>query len=292
MADPITSLSVIIATMASAQRQQTLFSAIESVRNQPGLDVELIVVVNGSKVEPDVLVKLQADSGIKLIRQDEGSLPLALRTGRESISKPYFAFLDDDDEFLPNTLAHRATLLRNQPRVDLVVSNGYYVSLTGARNTYLTQFDDAKADPLESLARFNWLASCGGIYRAETVTSDYFDGKTKYFEWTLLSIKLALDKRIHFDAAPAYLIHQSPVSLSQSDAYLRAEVDFLRNVLTMSLPHALHQSMRVKLGRACHNRSDYLREAGNRMEALKFHLLSLKQPGGWKYIPYTRRIFF
>lgn len=283
-------VSVIIATMASAQRKQSLFRAIDSVRNQLEVEVELIVVVNGSYADPEVLKQLMAASDLKVIRQEEGNLPRALRNGREQISKPCFAFLDDDDEYLPDTLAHRVNLLMDRPDADLIISNGYYIDLSGSRSVYLSQFEEAKSDPLGSLARFNWLASCGGIYRTATIAKDYFDGKTQYFEWTYLSLKIALDKKIYFDDVPAYLIHQSPTSLSQSDAYLQAEVEFLRHVVQMPLPDELRRAMRIKLGRACHNRSDYLRSKGERSAALKFHLLSLKEPGGWQYLSYSRRI--
>ena len=48
----------------------------------------------------------------------------------------------------------------------------------------------AATDPLRALVIENWLASCGGLFRSDRVSIDYFDGVTRHYEWTFLAYSL------------------------------------------------------------------------------------------------------
>src|SRR4051794_10798550 len=101
------SVSVIIPTTCEAHRCSSLQRAIASVQSQQGVAVKVIVVVNGARVDPSCYQQLQRMPGLKVSYRSEGSAPLAQHAGRLLVDTEYFAFLDDDDEYLAGALEAR-----------------------------------------------------------------------------------------------------------------------------------------------------------------------------------------
>jgi len=97
-------VSVIIPTY---NRAGTLPRAIRSVFAQTFRDWEIIVVDDGSNDETPQLVKDLSDTRIKYLRHECNRGPSGSRnTGIEAARGTYIAFLDSDDEWLPEKLAH------------------------------------------------------------------------------------------------------------------------------------------------------------------------------------------
>jgi hypothetical protein len=53
------------------------------------------------------------------------SAPNAVKRGREFIKTPFFSTLDDDDEYLPGSTDLKLAVLKSNPKLDLIVTNGY-----------------------------------------------------------------------------------------------------------------------------------------------------------------------
>lgn len=108
--------SIVIPTR---NRGELLRRAISSVLHQSYMDYELIVVDDGS--DPAVeLPKDALDERIRLIRQSVAEGPAAARNaGIKCARGRYIAFLDDDDEYLPNFL------LRTRHTLETVTSAGF-----------------------------------------------------------------------------------------------------------------------------------------------------------------------
>lgn len=251
--------------------------------------VEVIVVVNGKRFDPACYEALCGESGLNVVYREEGNLPLAIRFGRSLVTAPVFAFLDDDDEYLPGALWRRLQPLLVDGAIGYVASNGYR-QVGSQDEAVVTNVEVVRRDPLRALLTENWLASCGGLYRSDRVTIDYFDGETRYLEWTLLAYKLASSMNMAFVDAPTYRIHDSPDSLSKSEAYREAEIGVLDKILDLELPVDVKQSLRVKTGRAYHGLSNYHRRAGRLGRAWRCHLMSLRYPEGWRYLSYSRML--
>ena len=149
---PPTRLSVIIPTTCEARRQDTLQRAIASVRDQEGICAEILVVVNGDRFDPGLLDTIKSLPYAKTVYLEVGSLPGALRHGRELVEAPFFAFLDDDDEYLPDALAQRVQVMRDEPSVDFVASNGY-IHRDGQDRLYIDTPEVIHADPLRASSR-------------------------------------------------------------------------------------------------------------------------------------------
>lgn len=104
-------ISVIIPTF---NRKETLGRAVESVLCQTYSDIELIVVDDGSTDDSQALVK-ESYCGIKYIYQKNQGVSAARNVGISHANGEWIAFLDSDDEWLPNKLEKQMGLLNSQP---------------------------------------------------------------------------------------------------------------------------------------------------------------------------------
>jgi hypothetical protein len=132
------------------------------------------------------------------------------------------------------------------------------------------------------------------LFRSNTISVDFFDGKTKYHEWTLLAVGVLLaNKKLAFLDSPTFRKHEESVaSLSKSTAYRDSSVGFLKNLLTFDMPPPVKRELKKKIGRALHSRSDEYRGRGELGKAWKYHIQSMSYPESWKYFLYTRRLLF
>ena len=285
-------VSVIIPTTCELRRQASLLRAIQSLHAQQGIDVDVIVVVNGKRYDAGLLDALRARSDVRVHYQEEGSLPAAQRFGRSLVTEEYFAFLDDDDQYLPGALKIRIAPMLTDPALDVVATNGFRGELGNAR-----YIDDGTAainsDPFAAMIRSNWLASCGGLYRSKAIHADYFDGKTKHFEWTLLAFRILFaGHRVLFVDVPTFRVFDSPESLSKSLEYQRASAGFIEHLLSFEPPTRIQNALQRRLSAAQHDLSFQFLTLGDFKNAWRFHLKSLMGPRGWRYLPYTRRLLF
>ena len=282
-------VSVVIATTCEASRRTSLMNAIHSVLSQKTVETNVIAVVNGNRIDSECLEQLRNMPRVEIVMQAVGSYPRALQSGRARVQAPFFAFLDDDDEYLPGALEQRIALLLSDPTLDFVASNGLR-RLGGFYYPVVKQAETVHLDPLLALASGNWLASCGGLFRTSTVGIDYFDGATSHLEWTFLAYKLALTRKCAFVDKPTFVINNSPGSLSKSDAYAEAEAHVLPKILTLNLPEPVRRDVRKKLGRALHNIATRKIARGKRWQAWRYHVASVCCLGGSQYLLFTRKL--
>lgn len=129
-------LSVVIPAYQSAE---TLPRAIASVLSQTFIDFELIIVDNGSTdATYDLIVEAQKhETLIKCVRLEENQRPAGGRNaGVESAKGDFIAFLDADDEWLPEKLGIQVQLLKNNPHYAAVISDSLNINnITGERRT-------------------------------------------------------------------------------------------------------------------------------------------------------------
>lgn len=284
-------IDVIIPTTCESRRWASLERAIRSVLSQDDVGAKVLVIVNGDRFDAGCYAELRERPGIEVHYQKVGSLPLALRTGRSLVSAPFFSFLDDDDEYLAGTLAYRLQPLLSDPTLDCTVAAG--VRCDGGIDRPSLERLDARVineHPLHALAIENWLASCGGLYRSSRISIDYFDGETKYYEWTYLAYKLALERRLLFLDRHTWRINDSSESLSKSTAYRLTEVEVLRKIAALELPGTVRRETRKRIGAAHHGLSEYYLGQRRFLAAWKHHLVSLACPGGLRYAPYSRHL--
>lgn len=106
--------------------------ALESVTNQVGVRVEIILVDDGSSEDISSIEKIvRADSRIRLIRQTNQGAAAARNRAMLSARGEYIAFLDADDSFMPNKIQRQLQLM--QENAVLFSHTSYYVSYPGVQ---------------------------------------------------------------------------------------------------------------------------------------------------------------
>lgn len=123
---PSDMISVII-PMFNAEH--TIIKALDSVRNQ-NYDLkqfELIIINDGSTDRSGRLAENYSDThpelNIKIINRENGGVSKARNAGLKAATGDYIAFLDSDDEWLPQKTARQMEFLQNEAlNVDFISS--------------------------------------------------------------------------------------------------------------------------------------------------------------------------
>ncbi len=278
-------------TRALRHRIPLLERALESVLTQEAVRVVPLVVINGPDGDPEFTRRLSADRRLRVIQLEEADLPTALRTGRKKVDSEYFAELDDDDFMLPQALMVRVQALEELPDLDAVITNGFRRGSDGDK-LHINHIAMVEQDPLRALFHGNWLLPGSWLCRTGTVGPELFDGMPRYRECTYFALQLATIYRIKFLDHPTVVWHaDTPFSESKSRGYALGEEAALRRILELDLPEDVRVHFQSKLAGAYHIGADLHLREGNRKGAWSWHLQSLRQPGGWRYLPFTRKLF-
>jgi glycosyltransferase involved in cell wall biosynthesis len=280
--------TIVIPTLAV--RPKELGRAIASLLGQNGGKVVPLVVVNGDRYDPDLVQHLRQRRDIRFHQIAAPGVAGARYEGRKLVDTPYFGFLDDDDEYLPDALVLRFRQFETRPDVDVVVGNGWRV-VACEKHLVWQDTEAIAARPDEALMNLNWLASCGPLFKTETVGPEYFDFDLQYLEWTYLALHLALTRKLSFVPEPTFIVHDTPNSVSDSDVYVEAHTTVLNRMLNFEMPLALRRKLRKKILDAHHNLSTHYRRRGPMSAAWKYHLRSMTGIHGLlRYGAYTRKL--
>lgn len=284
------SVTVIFPTLARRDRGPSLRRAIASVLAQEGVRAVPLVVINGSEKDPELVRELTADPRLRVTLVEDRDLPGALRAGRELVDTPWFSRLDDDDLMLPGALALRVAALETRPGLDAVVTNGYRRSATGD-TLHVTDSAAVQRDPLSALLRGNWLLPGSWLCRTDAIGPEIFRDAPHWLECTYLAVKLASGGRMIFLEQPTVAWHTDvPGSESKSLGWSLGEADSLARILELDLPEPFRDGIRRKIAVACHSAAGRLLATGNPRDAWRWHLRSLRERGGWRYLVYSRRV--
>lgn len=113
-------MPIISVVIPAYNRAKTIKPSIESALNQL-LDVEVLVVDDGSTDDTKGIVLGIEDERVKLISQPNGGANRARNTGIDAARGEYIAFLDSDDLFLSNHLQSSIEVL-SRKKIDVVYS--------------------------------------------------------------------------------------------------------------------------------------------------------------------------
>lgn len=116
-----------------------LAEAINSLLCQTFSNWELIVIDDGSTdTTPEILSNFQ-DGRIFVFRQDNGGEARARNAGLDKVRGEYVAFLDADDQYLPNALQDFSLFLDDHREYDVVFSDGFLCDSNNQRLSRLSE---------------------------------------------------------------------------------------------------------------------------------------------------------
>lgn len=280
MSDPL--VSVIIPTTA---RRPALNRALESVLSQSAACLP-IVVVNGAQADPELLTALRSRTDLKLIVTPHPGAADARALGRASVTTPFFALLDDDDEFLPGSIS--AALGEFADDIDAVCGNGIVCGPEGER-PYVEQFPSSQ-DAERALLERTWISPGSMLHRTDSAPLELLTGLPFHCHITPMGLRMARRLRIKFVDIPLFRRHldagdQASTSLRFSEQQPIA----LRLCIAESESADIRRILRRKLSAAEHMLANVYLQHGKRAQALRAHLRSLRA-GGFRYLPFAWRI--
>jgi len=273
-------ISVIIPTRALAVRAALVRRAIDSVLAQEDVRAVPIVVVNGDEPDEALVASLRADRRVRTTTLAAADLPAAILAGRDLVDTPYFAELDDDDEYLPGALALRVRTLVERAESDVVVTNGI---VRDSRGDSLHVEDTAAVhrDPLRALLAGNWLLPGTWLCHTARVDRALFAEMPPFRECTFLALRFATTCRMTFLDTPTLLHHLgTPRAESQSREYTLASLAATRRLLELELPPDVRAAFRASLSADCLDIARLHRCDGRMALAGAWYLRACVQPGG------------
>jgi glycosyltransferase involved in cell wall biosynthesis len=281
---------VVVPTALDKKREPLIRRAIDSVLKQVGVRVQLVLVVNGSRFDADLLARLREDRRFAVLQMVEGNVSLARYRGLQDRVCDFFCFLDDDDELLPDSLRARVAALEAHPDWDVVAANGY---IREAADELLVG-PELRAfiarDPAGSFLQTNWFASASAMFRAARFSPEFFRIAHRHYEWTYLFWKLLGEGyRVGFCDAIAYRKYEDhPLAVARSEAYRLAHAEFLRSLMELPMEPRIRAAIRERYVMALNASCDHYLAHREARLAFAAYLKCLWN-GGWRYVPKARK---
>lgn len=218
-------------------RAGTLPRALDSVIAQSFDDWEIVLIDDGSNdATAGVIEAYQTRLRDRFvsIRQCNRGCSAARNRGIELCRGRFVAFLDSDDEILPQKLARQLELFTACPELAFVYSDYAFVDLEGRRSesAIAEKFPLARtltvrrvgeglyatgAELFAILLRGYFIATIVGLVRREALGAIRFDERLSYSEEWLFYLQLARAGRAGFVDEPLALHHFTPNSLTRTD---------------------------------------------------------------------------
>jgi GT2 family glycosyltransferase len=160
-------VSVIVPTF---NRANLITQTINSALDQPDLELEVIVIDDGSTDETEKVVEGIHDSRLLYIYQHNQGKGAAINRGVEASRGKYIGKLDSDDWYLPSVLPDLVSQLERFPELG-VAAGGY-------------QIVDNSSQPLEEVYPWltrpeldlkTWIKSCPVLWQAALVRREWFE---------------------------------------------------------------------------------------------------------------------
>jgi glycosyltransferase involved in cell wall biosynthesis len=135
----------------------TIGRALASVFAQTFVDYEVVVVNDGSTDDTASVLAGYGDR-IRVVTQANRGLPAARNSGIRASSGEYVAFIDDDDEWLPQMLEQCAAVLDQDPDCGLVYAGAVKVDLAGRQMPdQSSENEDIESPTMEQMLARPWV---------------------------------------------------------------------------------------------------------------------------------------
>lgn len=155
-------ISVVIPTY---NRERTIKRCIDSVLNQTYPPYEILVVDDGSRDHTLAIVEKECkNSNIRIIKQKHQGAQAARNAGIRAANGRYIAFLDSDDEWLPDKLRIQVEALQKDKN-SVICGNGYIETdwKDGVPEVYQK---DEEVNKARGRKRLNLNGQSGYVYKA------------------------------------------------------------------------------------------------------------------------------
>jgi glycosyltransferase involved in cell wall biosynthesis len=295
-------VSVVITTF---QRADLLPRSLESAFNQVHAASEVIVVVDGTDADTEAYLKSVLDPRLKFIVMPQQMGGCAARnTGVQSATGDWIAFLDDDDEWMPDKLqAQLKVAARSRAEYPVVTCRVAAVTPTGQKFVWPKR-KQASGEHLSEylLARNGWTQGEGLITtsmilapRTLLLRVPFKDGLRRHQEWDWL-LRASASSEVQlvtaWDVLATWNIEGQRGSVSKMDQW-RMSFDWITSIQQLVTPRAYASFLMVFVSAIAAREGDYsaikaiIREAlhNGKPAAIEFTLMAVM----WMLPQTTRR---
>ncbi len=203
--------------------------AVGSVLRQTFTDWELLIVDDGSTDDTVELVTkfIKQDSRIKLFRtpQNSGGPALPKNIGIENARGEYVAFLDHDDEWLPEKLAKQLKVFEDSKDLRLGLVSCYVNVIDNKKNKILYKYNRFYIkDNLNKIINSNYVYSCSSVMTKLSILKivGSFDTNLKISDDWDMWIRIS-KAQYSFGLSPEYLlnyfVHNKNVSYGNNNFF-------------------------------------------------------------------------
>jgi len=172
--------------------QSSIIGCLDSVRNQTYPIEEIIVVDDGSTDDTAKIIENYIEAhpkaGIKLIRQKNSGPSVARNVGIDSCRGSFIAFLDSDDQFLPQKIEKQMAAFKNN--VDVVLVGCLFDP--DQLKTISSQNKEMQLISFRDLLWKNQFSSSTSIVKKESLKELRFNEDQSYSEDYDLWLKISL----------------------------------------------------------------------------------------------------
>ncbi len=221
----------VTAIITTFNRANFLKSAIQSVLRQTMLDLELLVLDNSSKDNTEAVVKSFNDTRIRYIKHEPMGIAAARNLGVRQAKAEFFAFLDDDDEWLENKLADQLAVF-DKGDSELALVYGGFIRIDNDGSIIRNVAPKIRGNVLKELLYvdpFTGSASNPMLRKSIVEKVGYYDTDIKTGEDWELYLRIAKNYKVDF--TPAYVVkvrsHQGPRLGDKLDEAAKLEIKLL-----------------------------------------------------------------
>ena len=273
--------------------EQFIGEAITSVLNQTYQNFEIVIVDDGSKNGAEAAIgPFLKGSRIKLVKHPVNrGIPSARNTGIKNSSGEFIAFLDQDDQGLPEKLKEQLDIFEHSPsNLGLVFGDVFLLSKdkyvlqkrwTIPRNKDINSLP--RKSVLECLFMYNFIPMVTLMIKRECITNvgmlnENIKGGADDHEWCL---RIAAKYNIHYINAPLaiYRIHEHNYSDPQKmfcDELAIVNEVVLREPFLAKLKNKKLSILYYRVGRFYQLNKKYLDANTYLLKAVKYRPLELK----------------
>jgi glycosyltransferase involved in cell wall biosynthesis len=218
-------VSVIIPTY---KRAHILPRAIKSVLNQTYSNLELIIIDDGSRDNTSAVVSDVKDKRIRYIESSENKgLSSARNTGLRASQGEFVAFLDDDDEWIPDKLQSSLDVFRKNQgsNIGLVYTNGYLVKKSkkniffkDSRQSSTVYTDTQRQKNIFPTSISSPLLQFCMLPKSVVLKTGFFDECIRNWEDVDFFVRVASVFDVYFLNIPLAIIHEQDQHLGMVNA--------------------------------------------------------------------------
>jgi glycosyltransferase involved in cell wall biosynthesis len=232
--------------------RQAVASALAQTRN----DIEVIVVDDGSTDGTGEVLRQFSDPRLRVIRQENRGSAAARNTGLQVASGELVAFLDGDDFWAPENLAHQSAFLENHAEVDMTFGRSRVVDENGTDMGY-SQFQSSGVIPFSRLLQANEAGngSCTLLRRKSIDQAGAFDSSLEECIDLDLFLRVANQRSGNVVAIPEVLTYYRRRSGQITGDWRRMELAYLqvlRKLRRISPEEVARQERKSRASRYCY----------------------------------------